>query len=297
MTTTRITDFEAPEVSLVPRGANRLKFLITKEDGTVTLSQEFTDLITKGQIPNEEKIDEILKAEASLDQKDKDTLKSVMRLLGTLKGKIPEQLMADVAKLAESGYGYPEPTQKECVPPKDEEKKPLMKEAITKEDGSLDLEKIPENLRPAIEAIWKEKADEKAALAKITKELEEKKEDASKKEFIAKAAEFKSLPVKAEEFGLILKDLHAKAPESVKKLEEILKSADTLIAKSGTFTETGTSTAGQGGADAWSKIETGGKVLMQKNEKLTSAQAVDEFLRTEEGKALYREHKTESDKK
>jgi hypothetical protein len=36
---------------------------------------------------------------------------------------------------------------------------------------------------------------------------------------------------------------------------------------------------------------------MQKNEKLTSAQAVDEFLKTEEGKALYREHKVENEKK
>ncbi|MFH0902135.1 MAG: hypothetical protein V2A73_16005 [Pseudomonadota bacterium] len=77
--------------------------------------------------------------------------------------------------------------------------------------------------------------------------------------------------------------------DDVKELDEILLQAE-LLAKSG-FREIGSSAVGISGAsDAWSRIEAGGAAIQKSATDLTKERAIDQFLRTSEGRALYREY-------
>lgn len=104
---------------------------------------------------------------------------------------------------------------------------------------------LPEGVRKRIEA-----AELKAKEAEtVAKRLAD---ETMTREFVAKAASFTALPVKAEEFGPVMKSLHAAAPEQFLVLEGVLKAANELISKGKVFTEIG-SNAG-GATRAWDQI-------------------------------------------
>lgn len=96
------------------------------------------------------------------------------------------------------------------------------------------LKSLPEAMRKAYTDM-KKKAEAAEAVAKAMQE------ESVKKEYIAKAAVFKSLPTKAEELGEILKTV-AKVDKAVcDKLEGILKATNELVEKGAAFKEIGSS--------------------------------------------------------
>lgn len=69
------------------------------------------------------------------------------------------------------------------------------------------------------------------ANVELAKALEAERDLRITKEFIAKAETYKSLPVKADDFGKMLKDICKKAPEQYEELVKVLDAANNLINK------------------------------------------------------------------
>ncbi|MGB9886746.1 MAG: hypothetical protein ACPLRW_07110 [Moorellales bacterium] len=240
--------------------------------------EEILKAVLETELDNEKKVDEVLKA-AKLSEKAQNAVKGALRLLNAYKDELPKDCMRMMAELA--GYGYPEPAEKAKDKGEDEKKK---KEkygypAPTKKaDGSLDFSNIPEEVRPMIEALWKEHEEAVKKAQELEQVLKAEREERLRKEYVQKAAtEFANLPIKPEEFGLVLKGLAEKAPEEYAKLEGVLKAANEAIEKGALFAEIGRS-GGLVGGSAMAKIEEVAKSLVQKDASMTKEQAIAKAL-------------------
>lgn len=293
----KLRDLEAVEVSLVPKAANKRRFLIFKSEEEEKPMEEILKAILETDLEEENKVDEILKA-AKLSGKAQNAVKGALRLLNAYKDELPKDIMKTLAGLA--GYGYPEPTKKaknkEDEEEEDKKKKKYGYPAPTKkEDGSLDFSGIPEEVRPVVEALWKEHEAAVKKAEELEKVLKEERDKQLRKEFVQKAAtEFANLPTKPEEFGLVLKELAEKAPEEYAKLEGVLKAADEAIRKSALFSEIGCS-GGFGGGTAMTKIEAAANSLVQKDANMTREQAIAKAL--EVHPELYTEYLQETQRR
>jgi len=216
----QLSDLEIPEVSLVPRGAIKKRFFIYKSEEGSSM-EEILKAVLETELEDESKVEEVLKA-AKLSDKAKGAVKGALRLLNAYKDELPKDIMKTLAELA--GYGYPAPTEKAKGKKNEEEEDKKKKYGYPapakKEDGSYDFSSIPEEVRPAVEALWKEHQEAVKKAEELEKVLKEERDKQLRKEFIQKAAdEFANLPTKPEEFGLVLKGLAEKAPEEYAKLE------------------------------------------------------------------------------
>lgn len=291
----RLSDLEAVEVSLVPKAANKRRFLIFKSEEEEKPMEEILKAILETDLEDEKKVDEVLKA-AKLSDKAQNAVKGALRLLNAYKDELPKDVMKTLAGLA--GYGYPEPTEKAKAQDEDEKKK---KEKYgypaptKKEDGTYDFSSIPEEVRPAIEALWKEHETAVKKAEELEKVLKEERDKQARKEYIQKAVtEFASLPVKPEEFGLILKGLAEKAPDEYAKLEGVLKAANEAIQKGALYAEIGRS-GGLAGGSAMAKIEAAANSLVQKDANMTKEQAIAKAL--EMHPELYTEYLQETQRR
>lgn len=134
------------------------------------------------------------------------------------------------------------------------------------------LKNAPEEMREELEKLYKEK--EAAELL-----IKQQQDEAKQKEFIQKAKEnYSNLSVKAEEFGLILKEIAEKAPEAYAKIEEVLKAADAQLKENALFKEIGGNGAGLGGAPSMTKIEKAAEHVRQANPTLSKEQAIAKAL-------------------
>ncbi|MBC7340897.1 MAG: hypothetical protein H5U02_00325 [Clostridia bacterium] len=238
--------------------------------------EEILKAVLETELEDEKKVDEVLKA-AKLSDKAQNAVKGALRLLNAYKDELPKDIIKTLAGLA--GYGYPEPAEKAKSEEDKKKKEKYGYPAPTKkEDGSWDFSGIPEEVRPAIEALWKEHESAVKKAEELEKVLKEERDKQARKEFIQKAAtEFANLPTKPEEFGLVLKGLAEKAPEEYAKLEGVLKAADEAIRKGALFAEIGRS-GGLAGGSAMSKIEAVANSLVQKDANMTKEQAIAKAL-------------------
>jgi hypothetical protein len=274
-----------------------------EEGGTM---DEILKAILETDLQNEAEVEKVLKA-ANLSDKAQAAVRNTLKILNAYKDELPGDILKTLAELA--GYGYPAPAEK--AKDGDEKKAPAEKAneeekkkkkpgeygygyPVKKADGSWDLSKVPEELRPSFETIFKEheelvkkaaEAEQKAAATEAV--LKAERDERLRKEWIAKAAEYKHLPAKPEEFGLVLKALSEKAPEELAKLEQVLKAADEQIGQGALFKEVGSGAAPVGGT-AWAKIEAAANALVQKDDKLTHEQAIRKAI--ELHPELYEEH-------
>lgn len=290
----RLKDLDVIEVSLVPKGANRRRFLLFKSEEEEDPMEEILKAILETPLENEAKVEEVLKA-ANLSEKAKGAVRGALKILSAYKDELPKDIMKTLAGLA--GYGYPEPTQKQKGKDDDDDKKKKYgyPAPVKKEDGSWDFSGVPEEVRPMVEALWKEHLEEVKKREELERVLKEERDKQARKEFIQKAAtEFASLPTKPEEFGLVLKGLAEKAPEEYAKLEGVLKAADEAIRKSALFSEIGCS-GGFGGGTAMTKIEAAANSLVQKDANMTREQAIAKAL--EVHPELYTEYLQETQRR
>lgn len=162
---------------------------------------------------------------------------------------------------------------------------------IQKEDGSWDLSAVPDSARPFYESMIA-KADETAVkLEKAETELAETREALRTEQIIAKAeTEFQKVGAR-DDVVAVLKEAGDKlSPEGYEALVGVLAGANEKIEKGDLFTEAGRSgfDGGEGGGDAWEKIEKAAAELVEKSDtSMTQAQAIDRVLKTAEGSALY----------
>lgn len=273
----RLVNLDIKEVSLVSRPANKRKFLIMKgEDGM----NELIESILKMDIKDEAKIDEVLK-QNKLSDKAIEAVKGALKLLVAFKDELPKNILETLAEL--TGYGYPVPDTKTA-------KADGCKEPTKKDDGSLDLSKVPDELKGTIETIWKEHQDAVKKAEELEKALKVEKEAQMKKEFIEKAEKTLShIPMKSDELGAMLKDIAVTIPETYHKLETVLKSVDELIAKSEMFKELGNS--GSGTTSVMARITAMANEVKKSVTGMTIEQAVAKVLN--DNKNLYDEYMKE----
>lgn len=164
----------------------------------------------------------------------------------------------------------------------------FFKEKLDKNESSknenIDFNKIPEEMRDQVQKLWKQNED-------MEKLLKAEKDERLKKEYISIAKEYTHLPIKADEFGVVLKTLAEVAPEEYKKVDELLKSVNKELEQSELLKEYGTSYEGGTHSDSWAKIEKTADQLVEKDPKLTKEEAITKVL--EDHPDLYSEYMKE----
>lgn len=286
----KLTDLKVDEVSFVPKGANKQKFLIRKEEDFLMtiaeiLKQEGFDI----SLQNEPKIDEILKSQLK-DEKAIGAVKAAIRILSAHKEMIPAKIMSELGTLA--GYGYAEPQKQ------DDQKKPddVTKSAlpIKKADGTFDFSHIPAESRPVIEAIWKEKEDQDKQNKELRDQVKKEQDLRITKEFVEKVEkELSNLSIDKNELGKVLKSVADISKEDSEKLLKTLKAADEQVKKSALFSEIGSNVPVNKGQDAWAKIEKEAEEISKKDSKISKSEAIDLVIKQKP--ELYNEYRKEKD--
>lgn len=176
---------------------------------------------------------------------------------------------------------------------KDQATKKDKKAAVEKKDGELDLSGVPEDMRPQLESIFKSNQELVAKSQRLETELNAERKTRREKEFVAKCDGFKHYAGDKHELALQLMELSDANPKLydnvVKQLEavEIEKAA----AAGTIFRELGSSAPGTAGT-SFEAIEKAAEGYVAKSgDKVTKEGAVEKFLATEQGKAMYTAYK------
>lgn len=318
MSLTQLTDLTGYEVSLVPKGANKKKrFLVTKEDDGELEMDELLEQILKEDLKDEGHIDKVAK-DMGLSGDETKALKAVMKMVGAEASPLKKETLSKALKMM---GGYKDDGKKD-PPVKKEEKKPeagkadpVKKEGgepsgkggnmpnkvpVQKEDGSWDLSKVDESLRPVLEVVCKSNEELAKSLESqrtenksLADKLKEERDARVLKEFEEKAKSYGHLGQDAKELAVVLKSVHDADPDNSSKVEAILKAANSKIEEGNLFKESGTTGNGSGiaGADAWAKIEKHAEKVCEDDPKIDKAEAIDLVLKKHPD--LYREYQDE----
>lgn len=270
----RLSDIETMEVSLVPQGANNKKFFLLK-----TASG-----------------DSVLKAQAFLTKLSEMKAEEAKKVCAGLQGEVKEVLIS-LCKSNQNNNQLLSELLAESVtdggPLMSEEKKetaPEVKEEVAQETTQETTEAKAEE---QVEKLMKETADLRKKNEELAKSLNEITEANLLKEYVAKAGEFKNLSISPEEFGPVLKTLATQTPEAFEKVMAVLKAADESLNQSELFKSAGSEAQGTTG-DSWARIEKLAEGLIEKSEKgFSKAKAIEQVLKTEEGKKLYNQYMIE----
>lgn len=281
-TANRLSDMEFDEVSLVTRPANQLsKVLLFKSD---TDSEEAMPEVAEEEVveSNEEVVEETTDETTEVE-----------------KGKMKKMPKMEIEVSEEDDMED------------EEEDMPMQKKGKMKKDESSEVE-IPAEVVEYIEAlesaneelmasIEKMEAEKQAELAQVEEEIlksadprlveivkaaEERAAAAEaiakaerdfrlEREFVAKAAELEALPVKADEFGMLLKSVaDVLTEEQYDAIWNVLTAANASIAKSAMFGEVGKSSAPSDNDGPMNIIEKAAARLMNDEPNLTKEQAI-----------------------
>ena len=303
----RLTDMEFDEVSLVTRPANQLsKVVLFKSD--VSNSEE---------IVAEEKTVEV---EPVLEQAEESVEKGYGMGMKMKKKKEMPAFIKEKMKEKEE-MEMEEEEEEDEMPMKKMKNKGKMKKD---DDDSVEipsevydyietLESANAELVDAIEKMAKEQQDEQDEILKsadprlveIVKGLEERASAAETiakaerdhrlvQEYIAKASTLSNLPIKAEEFGSVLKNVaEALTEEQFSAIWQVLNAANSNLSKAGLFNEIGkSSTPDNDGPLA--NIEKVATALRQANPLLTREQSIAKAVETDAN--LYKQYIKEAGK-
>jgi len=271
-------EVEVDFISFVPRGANRKKYFIVKED------RELKEDILKAILETDEgEISRILK-ETRLEGEAAEVLESAAKLLKAYRDELPEYAMQILAKAC--GLQGPEPKEKidaSAGQTGAEGKTALSKESISR-------------MEPQTQAIVKQLLDENNAIKaeaqearKIAKELKDEK---ILKEYIEKAGDLPNLPIEILKFAPVMKALGEEHPAEFAEVYRVLKAADALLEKSAAFSEIGK--AGQAGS-AEARIYAKARAMVAKDCDLTFEEAIEKVMDLEP--ELYQQAEAERQEK
>jgi hypothetical protein len=206
---------------------------------------------------------------------DKDTLDASVR-------EYVDGLEADLAKARE---------EVETAKHELEAKETEHDESSDKDEADTEAE-VEKNLDPKVAEILKAERDRAELLEKRLADAEEaitkseiEKADAA---FAKKAEAWKYLAVEPEKFGPVLRRVAAADPEAEAEIERVLTSANAVASES--FGEIGK--GGSGPTEAMGKLEAMAKAHAA-DKNVSTAEAMDALMRTDEGAALYAQHKAQ----
>lgn len=255
-----LKNLEVLEVSLVDRPANKRRFLLMKREGEdAVASEEMLALILESDLENEAEVDEVLK---DAPEGSREALKGALKLLNAHRESIDGTLVRSL--LTKSGFAD-EPTQ-------DEDGGKEEDDAILKADGSVDLEKVPEHLRPMIESLWKEQTVAREQVATLKAEIAQRESEAEMKEYLAKA-ESLHLPAEDDKLALMLRSAKSAMPEYAEFLTNLLERVSNLISVSKALEEAGTTGASNTAGSAYERAEQMAKDMVEKSEGAISFEA------------------------
>lgn len=97
----KLYSLDPAEVSFVPHGANKKRFMVFKEDGGIQMDKATIEKITKGNPKVMAAIEKVIKDfqekhDGDLDEKAVTAMKAAARILTPFKDKIPKELMRAV---------------------------------------------------------------------------------------------------------------------------------------------------------------------------------------------------------
>lgn len=272
----RLQELEVIEVSLVDLPANKRKFLLTKSDGG-RIVDELLALILETDMENEGELDQAL-AEAGFDEQTQLAVKGALKLLNAHR----ENLSPDVVKglLTKAGFiedaasgGAPEPA-----------------EALLKEDGTLNLEGVPDNLHAALQALWEKQQTSDEIRDELEKTLKAERDEKRTKDFLHKA---KALPVPMEVdvVAELMMRTEERLPDLYPHLVELLTKTSALLEDSPTLKELGDGRESEG-TSAYDRAVAKAKKLMETDASLTLPVAIDTVFKAD--RELAEQHNQET---
>ena len=258
-----LDEVEIDFISFVPRGANRKKYFLVKED------RQLKEDILKSILETDEgEVSRILK-EARLEGEAAGVLEAAAKLLKAYRDELPE----DALKILAKACGLPESEPVEKKDPKNEGEgtegpaESLSKEAIAKMD-------------PATQAVVKQLLVENALTKTEAREarqiVKELKDQQVLKEYVAKAEGLQNLPVQPLKLGPIMKTLGESHPREFEEIFKLLKAADAVLEKSELFQEFGKAGAKESSAEG--QIYAKARGLVAKDGDLTFEEAVEKVM-------------------
>ena len=169
---------------------------------------------------------------------------------------------------------------------------------VLKEDGTWDLDGVPEAERRMLEPIAKAQAETMAVLAETREALAKSQDALAEREFVRKAETELSALAAPSALGPVLKEAAEKlSPEANEQLESILKAANAQVETGDLFKELGRTALPDetgGGESPWAQIEKAASELVEKSDDgLTESQAIDRVLKTAAGQKLYARYQAE----
>lgn len=285
-----LKQLETFEISLVPKGANKKKFMVRKSEGGLNMDTKEIEEILNTEVPDEDAIALALK-EAKVEKatdKQMSVISGAVRLLNSIKEGFPN-LGSIINRLAKLGDA--KPADKGGHTDEDDKMKAKKKEDAAKDEiKKQDISSLSPEVQASIKAVMKSNED---LLARVNKTEESNKalvDEIETKKFVTKAEELTDLGIEADEFGPVLKELSEKAPEAFEKLQPILEAASKTIKKSA-FREIGSSSSN--GGSAWAKIEKMAEEAASKDNTITKEQAAARILKSDEGKKLMQDYRDE----
>lgn len=236
-----LIDLQPHEVSLVRRAANKRRFLALKSEGGNNMN-EVMEAMIQAEAENEEGVLSVLKT-ASIEGAEAEGVLAAYRLLNGNREVVTPELFASLT----DAMGFA--VEKADEGDDDDAKSP---DPVLKADGSVDLERVPEEMRPVFEAIQKSqetlRQENETLRERVTKHEDEKR----RQEFVEKADDMPYLPAPEGTSSLadVLHGIATKAPEEFAALEGVLVASNEMIEKGGLFAVHGRSTIGKTGAAA-----------------------------------------------
>lgn len=243
--------------------------------------------VLETEVDSEAQLEEIFKAE-KVSKKGLDAIRGALRILNGFKEELPKDVMKKLAAMA----GYAPPGKEE----EDEYPKP--------KDGKVSKsDELPPEVKAIMEPILKAQSEQiealKAQVAKSDEALSKERDERAMAGWVEKCEkELAFYPGKSsEDLG---KMLHVLAKQDAKLAEEqftSMKQASVAIEKSALLTDHGlkpgaSSRSSVATGTAWDAIQKMADGLVEKSEggRLPRHVAVQQVLKTEQGKALYTQY-------
>lgn len=277
----RLKDLEALEVSLVPRAANKRKFLLTKEERFVDNIKAILEAIVDLELENGDQIDEIIK-QADLSEQATNAVRGALRILQAYRDEVPPEVFASLsAAIGVTGSGG-NPSHYNDKKEKAAGKKAVAKKAAGEKGDEkqmdLQVDKLPEDVKSTVEALWKENQAVIKKAEQLEVELKKEREEKRNKQFVEKAAAYPHLPASAEELSKVLKSVSEHDQEAFGIVEGLLSRANEALEKSKLLKVAGSDDDTD--LPVWEKIGKMADNLVEKADApMTKEQAVSEVLR------------------
>lgn len=281
----KLTNVQPYEVSLVPKGANKKSFNIFKsaDYGKANINK-MLDL-------------------NNLDLKMAESIINAYNSLSPFRDNIPDEVFEELINALGLSFiddkqqmdEYMVGIQQACNKRKKEENQGGNK-TMSNVDLKLfkgfsedEIKDLPENILTKLETVFKTNEGIVEKSAQLEKQLKEKEEKEKMQSFITKAeTEFDKLPIKKEELASILKSISEKDAENYSKLENFLKSTNTMLKENYLFKEIGSSASTESSGTAWGRAEAMAKGIIQKDSNMSIEKAISKVF--EEHQDLYKEY-------